>query len=183
VCYIYCRDPGDLNFSQIFGFILNIPSDCKLGWLALPIKRKHWIAIRNLPNSYQKENGSSQYYNLDSKFDCPETIGNEAKLLEYLREELKSPEKELFLVITNEVGRTEAWRKHPNIGHTKGNSIGEGASSAFATNSTTRKTSNDSGVVELLGVEFKDINVVDLDKDEMLRRQSSGVWSDSLNNT
>lgn len=90
---------------------MNIPSDCRLGmtrfiydykdiksaqfhkmyvfesgWLALPIKRKHWVAIRNLPSATEREDGKSNYYNLDSKFDSPETIGSVQRLIEYLRE-------------------------------------------------------------------------------------------------
>lgn len=106
--------------------------------------------------------------------------------------ELKSPEKELFIVISAEVGRSESWKR--------GNSIPNEASSlsttsAGATRSSgtsltlnlaevlegkeERKGSNDSGVVELLP-DLKDINVVDLDKEDLMRRQSSGVWSDFM---
>lgn len=48
------------------GFILNIPSEYKIGFIQLPIKRKHWIAV-------QRINGI--YYNLDSKLDMPVIVG------------------------------------------------------------------------------------------------------------
>lgn len=69
------------------------------GWLALPIKRKHWVAIRNIPSPTEKEAGRHQYYNLDSKFDNPEAIGTDAKLIEYFRDELKSPEKVQIVIV------------------------------------------------------------------------------------
>jgi hypothetical protein len=134
-----------------------------------------------MPSSTEKEAGRSQYFNLDSKFDSPEAIGTEAKLIEYFRDELKSPEKELFIVISAEVGRTESWKRN--------NSIPNEGTSAATTATTSgnlnlnladvlskeeRKGSNDSGVLP----DLKDINIVDLNKEEIMRRQSSGVWSD-----
>lgn len=195
------RDPSDeLNFGNIYGFILNIPSDCRLGWLALPIKRKHWVAIRNLPSPTEKDAGRSNYQNLDSKFDKPESIGSTDNLIEYLRSELKSPEKELFLVVTEDIGRLETWRRNPppppslssTVGATISGSVASGSSShllpvpttsgesgpdAAAGSGNNRRTSNDSGVVDLLP-DLRDINVVDLNKEDLMRRQSSGVWSD-----
>lgn len=170
-----------------------------MGWLALPIKRKHWVAIRNLPSITEKEAGRSNYYNLDSKFDKPESIGSTENLIEYLRSELKSPEKELFLVVIEDVGRLQTWRKHPplhpdEVNTTSSTEAGTSASApstgsthllplpgegvdASAGSGTNRRTSNDSGVVDLLP-DLRDINVVDLNKEDLMRRQSSGVWSD-----
>lgn len=56
-----------LKLDQIFGFVMNIPSECRLGFLWLPLKRRHWISIKNI-------NGI--YYNLDSKLPKPSQIGN-----------------------------------------------------------------------------------------------------------
>lgn len=56
-----------LKLDQIFGFVMNIPSECRLGFLWLPIKRRHWISIKNI-------NGI--YYNLDSRLHNPSQIGN-----------------------------------------------------------------------------------------------------------
>jgi hypothetical protein len=146
-----------------------------LGWLALPLKRKHWVAIKNLPSVSERDGGRSNYYNLDSKFDTPESIGGEDRLVEYFREELKSNEKELFIVVSSEVSRLGLW-KLSAAQNEPGSSSSSGADAAPKSD---RKGSTDSGVVELLP-DLRDINVVDLDKEDMMRRQSSGVWSDFM---
>ena len=44
-----------LNFDKIFGFILNVPSDNKIGgFISLPWKRNHWFAIARINNSKEK---------------------------------------------------------------------------------------------------------------------------------
>ena len=61
-----------LNLSSIKGFILNLPSS--VGWwgvLTIPLKRRHWVAVRSIEGTY---------YNLDSKLKQPEIIGEEQKL-------------------------------------------------------------------------------------------------------
>lgn len=63
--YFY-RDPGCLDLSNICGFILNVPSDYKLGFVMLPLRRRHWITIRQIHGNF---------YNLDSKLDAPQLIG------------------------------------------------------------------------------------------------------------
>ncbi|NXK15363.1 JOS2 protein, partial [Herpetotheres cachinnans] len=60
-----------LALSQILGFILNVPSHVSLGFVALPLRRKHWLAVRQLRGTY---------YNLDSKLRAPVAIGGEAEL-------------------------------------------------------------------------------------------------------
>lgn len=55
-----------MNLPVIQGFILNIPGDYKLMFVQLLLRRKHWVAIREVEGSY---------YNLDSKLDAPELIG------------------------------------------------------------------------------------------------------------
>jgi len=96
------RDPSCLNFLNIQGFILNIPSEYKLGFLRLPIHRKHWIAIREV---------NSLFYNLDSKLDHPEIIGREKELLTFLKEHIDSNEHEIFVIVKKEVEATKSWRK------------------------------------------------------------------------
>ena len=64
---MHYRDPATLNLPVIFGFIFNVPTDCKVGWLSLPLKRKHWYAVKAF---------TDVYYNLDSKLDAPVLIGN-----------------------------------------------------------------------------------------------------------
>ncbi|XP_041364493.1 josephin-2-like isoform X2 [Gigantopelta aegis] len=91
-----------LQFENIMGFILNIPTEYKWGFVRLPIHRKHWISIKCINN---------QYVNLDSKLDCPEIIGDSAALKEFLHNQLMDNDKELLLVVAQEVGETGAWRK------------------------------------------------------------------------
>lgn len=60
------RDPQVLMLEKVVGFILNVPSEYRLGPVQLPLRRKHWIAIRSIRGIY---------YNLDSKLENPEIIG------------------------------------------------------------------------------------------------------------
>lgn len=69
-CYIVLRDPGCLDLANICGFILNVPSDYKFGFVMLPLRRRHWVAIRQIQGNF---------YNLDSKLDTPQLIGRVRK--------------------------------------------------------------------------------------------------------
>lgn len=89
-------------FKNIKGFILNIPTEFKLGVLRLPIKRKHWIAIREIHQTY---------YNFDSKLPSPEVIGHEDQFKTYLRDQLQNRDAELLLVVSQDVGSAASWRK------------------------------------------------------------------------
>ncbi|KAH8372627.1 hypothetical protein KR009_001420 [Drosophila setifemur] len=85
------KDPTCIKLEEIFGFILNIPSDYKIGTLTLPLRRRHWIAVRRVGH---------HYYNLDSKLMQPEKIGDEADVFRFLREQLQQlDQRELFLVL------------------------------------------------------------------------------------
>lgn len=95
------RDVNILVAERIMGFILNTPTDYKLGFVKLPIHRKHWIAIRWL---------QGKYMNLDSKLDSPSEIGDQNCLLEFLRKELSNGEKELLLVVEKSVYEDSLWR-------------------------------------------------------------------------
>ncbi|XP_045607536.1 josephin-1 [Procambarus clarkii] len=94
------KDPQVIVLDKVVGFILNVPSEYRLGPVQLPLRRKHWIAIRNIRGIY---------YNLDSKLETPEIIGKEQELINYLREELRNKDKELFVVVTMEVEQTRGW--------------------------------------------------------------------------
>lgn len=96
------KDPKCLRLSNICGFILNVPSDYRLGFVLLPLRRRHWIAIRQVEGNY---------YNLDSKLDAPHLIGKDEDLMSYLREQLDSKEKELLIVVTKEVEQRQLWLK------------------------------------------------------------------------
>lgn len=95
------KDPGCLDLSNICGFILNVPSDYKIGFVMLPLKRRHWITIRQIQGNF---------YNLDSKLDAPQLIGRGSDLIAYLKEQLDCKDKELFIVVSKEVEETQAWQ-------------------------------------------------------------------------
>nr|XP_046207962.1 josephin-1-like isoform X2 [Oncorhynchus gorbuscha] len=40
------RDVGSIALSNVMGFILNVPSNLRWGPLRLPLKRQHWIGVR-----------------------------------------------------------------------------------------------------------------------------------------
>lgn len=94
------KDPGCLDLSNICGFILNVPSDYKLGFVMLPLRRRHWITLRQIQGNF---------YNLDSKLETPQLIGRSSDLIAYLKEQLDSKEKELFVVVSREVEEKQLW--------------------------------------------------------------------------
>ncbi|KAK6638351.1 hypothetical protein RUM44_008780 [Polyplax serrata] len=61
------KDPQTINLSKVVGFILNTPSDYKFSIITIRLHRRHWIAIREI---------DGQYYNLDSKNDVPQVLGD-----------------------------------------------------------------------------------------------------------
>lgn len=65
------RDVGSIELSNVTGFILNVPSNLRWGPLRLPLKRQHWIGVREV---------GGIYYNLDSKLRSPQPIGNPDEL-------------------------------------------------------------------------------------------------------
>lgn len=62
------RPLSQLALPQVLGLILNLPSPVSLGLLSLPLRRRHWVALRQV---------GGVYYNLDSKLRAPEVLGNE----------------------------------------------------------------------------------------------------------
>ena len=87
---------------NIIGFILNVPTDYKWGIIHLPVHRKHWITIRKV---------GSFYYNLDSKLDVPELVGRSGDLQNFLREQVACPDKEMLVIVPEEIAQTSAWMK------------------------------------------------------------------------
>lgn len=82
---------SSLELHRSFGFILNVPSDYSFGFVTLPlVKSRHWISIRRMSDD--------QYYNLDSKLSKPQRIGDHEEVVNYFKKEMKSNDKELFLV-------------------------------------------------------------------------------------
>lgn len=72
-CFLFfsSRDVGSIELSNVTGFILNVPSNLRWGPLRLPLKRQHWIGVREV---------GGVYYNLDSKLRSPQPIGNPDEL-------------------------------------------------------------------------------------------------------
>ena len=62
------RPLSQLALPQVLGLILNLPSPMSLGLLSLPLRRRHWVALRQV---------DGVYYNLDSKLRAPEALGDE----------------------------------------------------------------------------------------------------------
>lgn len=79
-----------------------MPSDYKFGFIVIPFRKRHWIAIRRIDNIY---------WNLDSKISKPERIGNENELRSYLNAHLQSNDKELFVVVSKENEENRLWLK------------------------------------------------------------------------
>ncbi|XP_034950138.1 josephin-2-like [Chelonus insularis] len=94
------RDLNTLCLDNIDGFILNVPTEYKLGFVLLPLKKRHWIALRKIHDTF---------YNLDSKLDSPLLIGKNEELLMYLKDQIQSKEKELFLVVSHDVASSQDW--------------------------------------------------------------------------
>ncbi|KAL3051123.1 hypothetical protein OYC64_001407 [Pagothenia borchgrevinki] len=42
------RDVGSIELSNVTGFILNVPSNLRWGPLMLPLKRQHWMGVREV---------------------------------------------------------------------------------------------------------------------------------------
>lgn len=99
--------PESLEISKTFGYILNIPtSTYSFSFVTLPIKSRHWICIRRLKDD--------KFYNLDSKLDKPMCIGNDEDLVKYLQIEMKSNDKEIFLVFPQSADEADlkSWKIH-----------------------------------------------------------------------
>lgn len=84
----------NLELSRVFGFILNIPSDYTFAFVTLPIKSRHWVCVKKMQDE--------KFYSLDSKIDKPKCVGGESDFIRYLKDEMKSNDKELFLVFPSE---------------------------------------------------------------------------------
>ena len=50
------------------------------------------------------------YYNLDSKLEAPQSIGNENELLKYLEKLLREKETELFVIVDKQTEQDESWK-------------------------------------------------------------------------
>ncbi|XP_069766139.1 josephin-1 isoform X3 [Narcine bancroftii] len=95
------RDVNTIALSNVMGFIMNIPSSLCWGPVKLPLKRQHWIGVREV---------AGIYYNLDSKLKLPDQIGNEDELRKFLKHQLRGKNCELLLVVSEEVEVHQSWR-------------------------------------------------------------------------
>uniref|UniRef100_A0A674GYV9 ubiquitinyl hydrolase 1 n=1 Tax=Taeniopygia guttata TaxID=59729 RepID=A0A674GYV9_TAEGU len=89
-----------LSLPHVLGLLLNVPSRVRLGALALPLCRPHWLCVRRLGDTF---------YNLDSKLPAPAAIGSETQLREFLRTALAPDTSELLLVVAPEVEEQGTW--------------------------------------------------------------------------
>uniref|UniRef100_A0A8C6SK54 Josephin-1 n=1 Tax=Neogobius melanostomus TaxID=47308 RepID=A0A8C6SK54_9GOBI len=96
------RDVGSIELSNVTGFILNVPSNLRWGPFRLPLKRQHWIGVREVAGTY---------YNLDSKLRGPQSIGCPEELRKFLRQQLRGKNCELLLVVSDEVEAQQTWRR------------------------------------------------------------------------
>uniref|UniRef100_A0A3B3VKS7 Josephin-2 n=1 Tax=Poecilia latipinna TaxID=48699 RepID=A0A3B3VKS7_9TELE len=94
------RTVQSLCMSKVQGFILNVPSRVSLGIVSLPLRRRHWLAVRQV---------NGQYYNLDSKLKGPACIGGEAELRAFLSEQLSQEVAEMLLVVRRDVEEDGSW--------------------------------------------------------------------------
>ncbi|XP_061495126.1 josephin-1 [Rhineura floridana] len=95
------RDVSVIALSNVMGFIMNLPSSLCWGPLKLPLKRQHWICVREVGGTY---------YNLDSKLKVPEWVGGESELRKFLRHQLRGKNCELLLVVPEEVEAHQSWK-------------------------------------------------------------------------
>lgn len=98
------KDVDCLELTSIKGLIVNMPYQLSIGFLKFPFSQKHWFVIREIDGTY---------FNLDSKLSVPEKIGDTGETLKYLKDILKTGDRELLLVVDSEVERTGSWKRIP----------------------------------------------------------------------
>lgn len=89
-----------IDFGKVKGFILNAPSDYKLGFIKLPFDFKHWYLIKEVQGSF---------YNLDSKLDKPQLLGDRQSVLDFLRDRLVGDKTQMLLVVDPDTEKTGSW--------------------------------------------------------------------------
>ena len=125
---VYFRSLLDLELDRIYGFILNVPTDMKWGFVHLPIQRKHWVAVRKV---------NDNFYNLDSKLDRPELIGNDDQLTAFLKEQIQSKDKELLMVVGQDLQKDIWSRNHCTVSsHNGSNPVQDSDHNAINKSST-----------------------------------------------
>nr|KAF6267424.1 Josephin domain containing 2 [Pipistrellus kuhlii] len=96
-----CKRPlTQLALPHVLGLILNLPAPVSLGLLTLPLRRRHWVALRQV---------DGVYYNLDSKLRAPEALGDEDGLRSFLGAVLAPGLCQVLVVVTKEVEEKNSW--------------------------------------------------------------------------
>ena len=106
-----------LDLATIKGFILNIPnpphsshktSQWIYGFVSLPfnliVSRRHWITILRSP-------ADQLFYNLDSKLEVPQLIGNDDQLMDFLNETNNTCGCEIFVIIPRNTVDEKSWKR------------------------------------------------------------------------
>ncbi|KAH3863257.1 josephin-2-like [Dreissena polymorpha] len=97
------KNISDIEWINVQGVILNIPSDWKLGFIKLPFGLKHWILLREINNTF---------YNLDSRLSSPELMGTRDQVSEYISKLIANEEKtQVLFIVKPKVEETGAWYK------------------------------------------------------------------------
>jgi len=91
-----------IDLARVSGMILNTMSSMQVGFVKLPIRRRHWVAVQAI---------SGEYWNLDSKIKQPEKIGDHSTFKDYLKKILADKQTELFLVMTNDEAELQRYYK------------------------------------------------------------------------
>ncbi|CAI2735537.1 unnamed protein product [Schistosoma spindalis] len=96
----------NLNFDNIFGYILNTFSNRRIFNLTLPYSGSHWIGLRKL-----EHDDKYSYFNLDSKLCEPVVVAStDDEFVNYLEGRLREyPETQLLFVVSNEVLQQRSW--------------------------------------------------------------------------
>ena len=102
VLHYFCRSLDTLQFSNIFGFILNRPvQGLKLSRFLMPWRKSlHWLALRQIDGIY---------YNLDSDLQSPLIVGNDDDMKSYMQTQLENDDRHLLIVVTSQVEALNSW--------------------------------------------------------------------------
>ena len=82
---------SSIDLARVSGMILNTMSSMQVGFVKLPIRRRHWVAVQvsldflKLESVFWNKAISGEYWNLDSKIKQPEKIGDHSMFKDYLK--------------------------------------------------------------------------------------------------
>ena len=97
------RPLKSINYQNVFGFILNVDTWMSWGYFTIPIKRRHWIAVKQI---------NGMFVNLDSKLKQAEVIGQtDGAITNFLQGQLKTKDAEMLLVVDDRTYIKKSWLK------------------------------------------------------------------------